>query len=157
MPNDIKSMLSGAKNALEHANKAFPSPKPAAAPAAPKMHAAPEKPAGVGEELKVKQDNVKTYMDSLPKMHDGGPVAADGAYMLKAGEHVLTQPQAKMARKHAMMSVGMHRLSMPGAAPTAGQPKAVDAAHKTPEKKNTSDIKVRPEKNQSAKISIKKK
>lgn len=92
--------------------------------------------------------------EALPKMHDGGPVVADGAYQLKAGEHVLTAPQAKMARHHALMVVGMKRgLSKPAAqAATAGQPTAVDKAHKAPEKKKTKGVTVRPEKNQSAKI-----
>lgn len=47
-----------------------------------------------------------------PKMHKGGPVEADGVYELKAGEHVLTQPEAEKARKHAMLAVGMKSLAM---------------------------------------------
>ena len=97
---------------------------------------------------------------SAPSMHDGGPVATDGPYHLKAGSHVLTMAQAKMARKHALMSVGMKRGGMTQPAKTAktpGEPTKLNAAHKKAEKKSTSDITVRPEKKQAAQIKDKTK
>lgn len=159
MPQNVNQMLANATKALGDANSKFPSPKPAAT-AAPKPATAP-KPAGIGEELKAKSDNVGMYA-TAPKMHNGGPVMKDGIYDLKAGEHVLTQPEATKARKHAMMAAGMKSMMKPGpkmsakAAPktakTSGEPAVMDKAQKMPEKKTTTDIKVRPEKNQAAKI-----
>jgi hypothetical protein len=123
MPNDIDTMLSAAKGTLAGANKAFPSPKSAAAAgiaggaakaAAPKPSISvgePEK--GIGQELAAKAKNVAQYTSALPKMHKGGTVASDGAYQLQAGEHVLTAPEAKLARKHALMAVGMKSLAKP--------------------------------------------
>lgn len=58
--------------------------------------------------------NVLQRQAVLGSMHTGGPVMADGAYRLKAGEHVLTEPEAKMARKHAMMASGMKSLAKSG-------------------------------------------
>lgn len=52
----------------------------------------------------------------MGSMHNGGPVLADGAYRLKAGEHVLTAPEATKARKHALMASGMKSLAKPGKA-----------------------------------------
>jgi hypothetical protein len=71
----------------------------------------PEK--GIGAELKAKADNIDSYMKALPKMHNGGPVLADGGYQLKAGEHVLTAAEALKARKHALMASGMNSLAKP--------------------------------------------
>jgi hypothetical protein len=51
------------------------------------------------------------------EMHSGGPVKKDGTYSLKMGEHVLTEAEAKLARKHALLASGMKSLSQP--APTA--------------------------------------
>ena len=115
----VSKALAGAKATLKNANTAFPSAKApvssqAAAPA-PKPAAPAPKPAPTtGDELKAKQDNVNTYLKSIPKMHVGGPVTEDGPYQLKAGEHVLTEPEAKKARKHALMAVGMKSLAKPG-------------------------------------------
>lgn len=104
----VSAVLSSAKSALAHANTAFPSPKPApAAPVAPAPKAAP---AGIGQELKVKQENVRRYV-TAPKMHNGGPVPADGVYSLRAGEHVLTAPEATKARMHALMASGLKSLA----------------------------------------------
>jgi hypothetical protein len=50
----------------------------------------------------------------LGSMHTGGPVMADGAYRLKAGEHVLTAAEAKKAQKHALMASGMKSLAKSG-------------------------------------------
>ena len=161
MANDVNSMLAAAKGTLAHAEKSFPSsgapssgaPKSATPAAKP---AATAKPApSLGDELKAKAANVDTYVRviGLPKMHNGGPVATDGAYNLKAGEHVLTAPEAAMARKHAMMAVGMKSL----AKPAGGSPTKTDAALKKPEKKSTSSMTIRPEKNQGAKIADKTK
>jgi hypothetical protein len=60
------------------------------------------------------------------EMHSGGPVMKDGTYSLKMGEHVLTEPEAKMARKHALMASGMKSLSKP--APTAATNNAKSVA-----------------------------
>ena len=46
-------------------------------------------------------------------MHKGGPVTHDGIYRLKMGEHVLTEAEAKNARKHALMASGMKSLAKP--------------------------------------------
>lgn len=58
----------------------------------------------------------------LGSMHKGGPVKADGAYNLKAGEHVLTASEAANARKHALMASGMKSLAKPS--PKVGKPTA---------------------------------
>lgn len=55
-----------------------------------------------------------TASTAIPKMHSGGPVATDGVYQLKAGEHVLTEPEAKIAKKHAMMMTGLKSLAKDG-------------------------------------------
>jgi hypothetical protein len=39
------------------------------------------------------QNVINRLTASLPKLHDGGPVPQDGAYLLKAGEHVTPAPQ----------------------------------------------------------------
>ena len=70
--------LSDAKAALAHANKSFPS----ATPAAPKS-AAPAAPTkatpSMAQELAAKKTMVDKAQSALPKMHNGGPVIADGA------------------------------------------------------------------------------
>lgn len=109
--------LSDAKAALAHANAAFPpaskaAPAVAAKPATPK--AAPL--SGLGLELAEKgrmMKNAKLALTDAPKMHKGGPVHADGVYTLKAGEHVLTAPEAAKARTHALMASGMKSLAKP--------------------------------------------
>lgn len=92
--------------------------------------------------------------ESAPKMHNGGPVLRDGVYQLKKGEHVLTEPEARKAKKHALMASGMTSLSKVVPVPpsrkgaTSGEPKVVVK----PEKKATASIKVRPEKNQATQV-----
>jgi hypothetical protein len=151
----VTKALSGAKSALAGANKAFPSamaPKnPAPAKASAKTSSSistgePEK--GIKSELQSKADNVDSYVKSLPKLHDGGPVKKDGAYQLKAGEHVLTPVEAKIARRHAIAMSGLKSLAKYSSKKTGGEP----AKPKTGEKKTTSTITVRPEKNQDKKI-----
>ncbi len=111
--------LSDAKAALAHANASFPSNPPAAAKPAP----TPTKSSpSIGDELMVKKAMVDKARSALPKMHKGGPVNADGDYNLKAGEHVLTEPEAALARKHALMASGMKSLAKP--APKVGKPTA---------------------------------
>ena len=112
----IANILAGAKNALGKANKAFPSSMAPAKPAvaAPKAAAPAPKTSSVGDELRVKAANIKQYTDNTPKMHNGGPVVADGTYQLKAGEHILTADEAKRARKHALMFAGMKSLTKSG-------------------------------------------
>ena len=171
MANDINSKVAGAKSTLAHANAAFPSPKPAAAPAAkpgmlskiasaargamPESSTATSHSGSVQDENRkaVNEEAAKIGMKGAPIMHNGGPVMKDGVYQLKKGEHVLTEPEAKMARKHAFAAAGMKSLAKAGPK-TSGEPTAVDSKHKAPEKKMTSDIKVRPEKNQAAKIKV---
>ena len=148
----VSKAVSSAKGALAHAqSKGFPSlsksaPAPVAKPAAT---AAPT----IGDELKSKSDNVNQYINSIPKMHNGGPVIGDGPRMLKDGEHVLTAAEAKKARKHGLMAVGLKSLAkeVPAKKPMAAEN---DEEQPMPSKKPISDIKVRPEKNQSAKIKI---
>ena len=89
---------------------------------------------------------------AVPKRHNGGPVLKDGAYALKAGEHVLTAKEAEKARKHALMASGLKSLAKP-APKTAGEP----AAKKMGGKKTTTGITIRDEKNQAAKIADKTK
>ena len=115
--------LSDAKSALAHANAAFPSnpasvTKPTAKPAPTPTKSSPS----IGDELAVKKSMVDKAVSALPKMHKGGPVAADGAYQLKAGEHVLTASEAGKARQHALMASGMKSLAKP--APKVGKPTA---------------------------------
>jgi hypothetical protein len=145
----VSKALASAKATLAHANAAFPTADKPAAPA-PKAPAAKPAPT-LGDELAAKATMVGKARGALgvPRMHNGGPVPADGMYQLKAGEHVLTAPEAEKARKHALMAVGMKSLTKPA---SKGQPNKMDAAHKMPEKKKTTGITVRSEKNQAAKI-----
>jgi hypothetical protein len=109
--------LSDAKAALAHANKVFP-PAPVKADAAPKATAVTpvKKSPSIGDELSAKKAIVDKAMSALPKLHKGGPVPADGAYNLKAGEHVLTAPEAAKARTHALAASGMKSLAKPAPA-----------------------------------------
>lgn len=136
----VSKALSSAKSALAHSNMAFPAAKPA--PAKPTPAPASKPTPTISDELKAKQDNVNQYMNA-PKMHNGGPVAADGVYQLKKGEHVLTAPEAAKARKHAMMAVGMKSLAKENPKATAL------STTKAPEKKSTHGVTV---KNQVAKV-----
>ncbi len=110
--------LSDAKAALAHANKAFP-PKAVSTTPAPKASAVTpaKKTPTLGDELAAKKVLVDKAISALPKMHKGGPVTVDGAYNLKAGEHVLTAKEAGRARSHALMAGGMRSLARPAAAP----------------------------------------
>jgi hypothetical protein len=63
-------------------------------------------------------------------MHTGGPVHADGAYQLKAGEHVLTAPEAAKARTHALAASGMKSLAKPAKHGTASM--TIEAAPAKP-------------------------
>jgi hypothetical protein len=159
MANDpVSDALASAKGALAHANAAFPpAAKPAAKPAA--APAAPAKAPSLSDELKAKKTMVDKARTALPQMHEGGPVAADGGYELKAGEHVLTAAQAKMVRKHALMAVGMHSLAKPAMANSAVPKSAPNQAQSSPKeaKKSTSGVTVRPAKTQPAKSAGKKK
>ncbi len=115
--------LSDAKAALAHANKAFPTKAVATTPAPKASAVTPAKAArgGLGVELAEKgkmMNNARKALGDLPKMHKGGPVTVDGAYHLKAGEHVLTAKEAGRARAHALMAGGMRSLAKPAAAPT---------------------------------------
>jgi hypothetical protein len=152
--------VSSAKAALAHANQKFPSPaKPAVSAPAPAPKPAsstgePEK--GIGNELKAKSDNVDSYLKSLPKMHQGGEIPADGAYQMLAGEHVLTAAEAKKARKHALLAVGMKSL-----AKTSPKPKQVGAPtendEETPIKgkqKSMAGINAKPSAVKASKIKI---
>lgn len=123
MANDpISAALADAKGTLAKANTKFPSamaprnpvPKTAAsaAPKASMSTGEPEK--GIKGELADKAANVDSYVKAFPKMHNGGPVVADGAYQLKAGEHVLTETEAKKAKKHALMASGIKSLAKAG-------------------------------------------
>jgi len=120
--------LSDAKAALATANKAFPSsPIKSVGAAAPAQ-------SNLGVELreKVKMvDNAKKALNDLPKMHKGGTVTADGGYQLKAGEHVLTAPEAAKARQHALMASGMKSLAKPAPARKGTASMTIEAAPKT--------------------------
>lgn len=114
--NDIATKLSAAKGVLSHASSAFPSSMAPKAPASRASAAPAPKPAApsLGKELSEKASNVSAYAATAPKMHNGGPVPADGVYAMKKGEHVLTEAEAKKARKHALMAAGMKSLAKPG-------------------------------------------
>jgi hypothetical protein len=159
----VSVAVKGAKSALAHARAAFPQPKavPNATPRATSTPATPVKAAPTtGDELKAKEDNVAQYLKAVPKMHNGGPVVGDGPRNLKDGEHVLTAAEVKIVRKHALMAAGLKSLAKEapkaktGNAKTGGQPDEMDDVLKQPEKKQTSSINIRPEKNQSAKIKV---
>jgi hypothetical protein len=155
MPQEqtIEQKLAGAKAALAHANTVS-IPKPAASTPAPKAAPAstPAKKApSMSDELDAKNAMVKKAMQALPKMHEGGPVAADGAYQLKAGEHVLTAKEAQRATQHALIRTGMRSLAKASA--SGGQPVAMDKKAKMPaSKKSTTGITVRPEKKQGKQV-----
>jgi len=113
--NDI---LDKAKAVAASADKAFPSKfakiatgTTAAPVAAPKPTVAPAPAVNLGTELAAKKTMIDKAAVTTPKMHSGGSVKADGDYNLKAGEHVLTEPEAKLARKHALMFSGMKSLA----------------------------------------------
>ena len=131
MPQD--DPVTAAKKVLAGAQKAFPS---SMAPKAPVPTVAPKTsgvaPVSRGEDiaagLKARTDNVDSYKAAYPKMHKGGPVPADGTYDLKKGEHVLTEAEAKKARKHALMAAGMKSLAKPIAKPTPPMAQPVSKA-----------------------------
>ena len=108
--------LSDAKAALAHANVAFPTATPKTATPAQAASKAITTAPSIGQELANKKIMVDKARIALPKMHNGGPVLADGAYQLKMGEHVLTAAEAKKARTHALMASGMKSLAKPGKA-----------------------------------------
>lgn len=119
MPDKISDMLASAKSTLAEANT-FPSmsaPGKAVKPATPAKPAKPVE-SNLGTELretnKMKAVGIKAQSPEIPKMHKGGPVMADGDYNLKAGEHVLTGPEAAKARTHALLASGMKSLAKPG-------------------------------------------
>lgn len=109
----MPDILSDAKATLAHASSAFPS---SMAPKAPTIKAPVPKEPGLGVELAEKAKmvrNANMALTDAPKMHKGGTVKADGNYNLKAGEHVLTAPEAAKARNHALMANGMKSLVQP--------------------------------------------
>jgi hypothetical protein len=105
--------LASAKSALAKANKDFPSSMANGAGAPSAAKAPQAKPAiakptpNVGNELKAKQDNVNQFVASLPKMHQGGKVPADGPYNLKEGETVV--PADKTGRNSEYRKVYINR------------------------------------------------
>jgi hypothetical protein len=109
----VAKALSSAKSTLSDANKKFPTAMPATsapASAAQSKSPAPKTPA-LSDELAAKKANVDQYTASIPKMHRGGEVKADGPYLLKKGEHVLTPKEAKVAHKHALMMSGLKSMA----------------------------------------------
>jgi hypothetical protein len=123
--------LSDAKAALANANKAFPSSNQSSGAApAPKAVSKPVAP-NLGQELAAKKTMVDKAKQALPKMHKGGTIPTDGAYQLKAGEHVLTAPEAAKARTHALMASGMKSLAKPVARKGAASIGAIEPMPKT--------------------------
>lgn len=61
------------------------------------------------------QSEVSRPAEITPNFHKGGTVKKDGQYQLKAGEHVLTAPEAEKAKKHAIMASGIKSLANAGA------------------------------------------
>lgn len=156
----VDQILAGAKAELGKANAMSASMPKVSAPTTPTPSPAP-KPApkpSLKNELDAKGQMVNQAKKALegtgvvPKMHRGGPVKADGVYQLKKGEHVLTAPEAHQARKHALAMSGMASLARGMAQPmTSGEPVAA-MKKPVPAKKNTQDIRVRPEKKQAAQV-----
>jgi hypothetical protein len=112
--DSVSKKLADAKSTLADSYKKIPpmSTTPAPSPAAqPKSPAPVTKPPSISDELAAKKANVDQYTASLPKMHRGGEVKADGAYQLKKGEHVLTPKEAKVAHKHALMMSGLKSMA----------------------------------------------
>lgn len=127
---------------------ATPAPSSAAVKSTPSVKPAPAKAPTTMDELKVRQANIDKVKASLPKLHDGGPVKVDGAYQLKAGEHVLTAAEAARARKHALIHSGMRSLANPMEKP------AKPEVSKVAEKKTS--ITVKPSVAMPKKVSMKK-
>lgn len=157
MPDGIDSAVANAKSVLAEAQKKFPSPKavPNAKPqtGTPTMHAVPNaKPnePSIRQELGDKASNIGDYVKANPpKMHNGGPVLADGVYSLKKGEHVLTPQEADIARKNALTQAGLKSLAIRGkAAKTAPMTEPAGAPKKPASSagKVVKGISVRPEK-----------
>jgi hypothetical protein len=61
------------------------------------------------------QSEVSRPAEITPSFHKGGTVKKDGTYRLQAGEHVLTEPEAEKAKKHAIMASGIKSLANAGA------------------------------------------
>jgi hypothetical protein len=142
--DSISGKISKAKGVLATAKAKFPSPKPV--PNAPVIqNSKPVAPpaaspmAGVNSRagnIAANRDILSPGDTALPKLHNGGPVLTDGAYQLKAGEHVLTAAEAKKARKHALMAVGMKSLANPGkSSPITSDP--------SPSKKSSKGVSIR--------------
>src|SRR5579864_5282774 len=137
--------LSDAKATLAQANAAFPSSSlKSAGAAAPAKPVAAPKVSSIGEELATKKTMVDKARSALPKMHNGGTVKADGDYNLKAGEHVLTAPEAAKARQHALMASGMKSLAKPAPARKGTATMTIEAAPKTSFTDKNLDPKVSP-------------
>src|ERR1700676_4688535 len=96
--------LSDAKAALAKASTAFPSPKahPAATPAKAATAHVKSTPT-LSDELAAKKTMMDKARSALPRMHNGGPVLADGGYQLKGGELVLAGSEAKRARNNTFV------------------------------------------------------
>jgi hypothetical protein len=111
--SSVDKALSDAKAALAHADAKFPRAATAPATPAPKS-AAPAAPS-IGDELKAKGTMVGKAKQAIdaPKMHKGGPVPKDGVYTLKKGEHVLTEKESDLVKKHAIMASGLKSLTNP--------------------------------------------
>lgn len=106
--------LSDAKAALAKSYTDFPAvPAKAASAPTPAAAAKPKTPS-LGDELSAKKVMVDKARQALASMHKGGTITADGDYNLRAGEHVLTAPEAAKARKHALLASGMKSLAKPG-------------------------------------------
>lgn len=160
--SSINDKVAKAKSTLSNASRDFPS-APKAAPAATpsrsgmissmmnKVKSNVQESKGVSAELGAKAQNISDYSNAVPKMHKGGRVMADGIYNMKAGEHVLTAKEAVLAKKHALMAVGMKSLAKTQGAETADDNEPQSKTSGEPvkpsmgSKKSTSGITVRPE------------
>lgn len=110
----VSTALAGAKNELAKANNLEKSadptgaqkPKPITMPKAPVSAKAG---AGLGDELKAKQNTVMEYANAnaVPKLHKGGTIKGDGLHVvnLEKGETVEVHPKGeKMADEKEMKS-----------------------------------------------------
>jgi hypothetical protein len=122
----VTKAVSGAKAALTQARAKFPQPKavPSATPRIASPTMTPVAKPSLGDELKSKSTNIDQYIQSVPKMHTGGPVKVSGIYHLKADEHVLTAKDAKSlkdahgkAKTILSMTQGLKSLHRAGAMP----------------------------------------
>lgn len=113
--NDIASKIAGAKSALAHAEKSFPSSMaPASSRLAPVKTTVPKvapvaSPKPVGGGMTWGTAGYQEGVDTLPKLHKGGIVKKTAAYKMQKGEGVVP------AKAMKGMKAGIRALASKGA------------------------------------------